>query len=217
MRKNIDIIFDLDGTLIDSANSILESLKNALHKEKVELTKPLHASLIGPPLHAIIQSVTENVDEVKLNSVINSFKSTYDSHGYAKTIVYPGIDKVLNLLISEGVKIHIATNKRAKPTNLILTNLKWDKLFTSVYSLNSAKVPFKTKSQLLKEQLKSQNIISSKAMYIGDRSDDLISARDNELKFGWAKWGYCDPFIKEDYNFIALSKPASILQIAKIL
>ena len=121
MGKNLinNIIFDLDGTLIDSSTSILESFANAFSLCSLDPIRPFSTDIIGPPLMETLSILSGISDKDVLNKLAEEFKSHYDTFGYKKTIVFPGINEMLSRFKDSGIHMYIATNKRILPTKVI--------------------------------------------------------------------------------------------------
>jgi phosphoglycolate phosphatase len=120
------------------------------------------------------------------------FKSFYDIHGCLKSQPYAAVDDGLKNLVNAGFKLHIATNKRLIPTKTILSHLGWDILFYSVYTLDKVGISFQSKSDMIAKQLKDLVLSQDQAIYIGDRTEDMEAAQNNQLNFIGVSWGYGD-------------------------
>lgn len=187
-KKNL--IFDLDGTLIDSSPSILAGFSAALAQHKIEAKLPLTAAIIGPPLKETLSQLAGSKDAALIDSLANAFKAFYDTEGYKATEVFPGIDSMLRDLHAESVQLHIATNKRLLPTQLILQHFGWRSLFTSVFALDVRSPAFTNKAAMVAGQISELGIEKATAAYIGDRPEDGHAADANQLTFYAAEWGY---------------------------
>lgn len=185
------IIFDLDGTLIDSQESILTAINMAMHElrlvPKVQITK----SLVGPPLMETLAIITGLNDPSVLNQIAQKFKIYYDNIGYRQSIVFPGIHTLLELLKSQGYDLYIATNKRLIPTRKIINHFQWKDIFLEIYSIDLYnEIPFRSKADMLSALLNNKSISNSSALYVGDRLEDYEAAEQNNLRCILVDWGY---------------------------
>lgn len=183
------VIFDFDGTLVDSAPGILSSITLALAAQGIESRVPLVSEIIGPPLLQTLALVSGIDTPADLAELTTEFKRFYDQEAYRDTIPYPGIDGALRELHQAGIPLHIATNKRARPTRLILDHLGWTTLFESVYCLDE-NPDCSGKTEMLGKQLKEQSITSGTTLYVGDTNGDALAAKSNHIPFLHVAWGY---------------------------
>jgi phosphoglycolate phosphatase len=206
-----DVIFDLDGTLIDSAPSILACFTAVLAEHRIEPVRPLTEALIGPPLRETLRQLSGVEDGRRLEAMIEAFKRHYDGGGYKASRVFPGVDNMLRELSTSGLSLHIATNKRSNPTRLILEYLGWAELFSRVYTSDYRTPPFSSKSEMLSVLVDSEGLSPERAVYVGDRSDDKKAAVDNGLIFIAATWGYRDSGMAEvNEGIISANEAAEI-------
>lgn len=185
-----NIIFDLDGTLIDSADAIIESFKKAFYYCGCEPKIPYSKSLIGPPLMEILSYLSGATDKTTLNALADAFKSYYDEYGYSRTKAFDQIPIVLESLHQLGRSLFIATNKRIIPTNKIVDHLNWSHYFTAVLALDSYKPMLSSKAELLNRLTVDYQIQAVDTIYIGDRIEDAEAASVNGLNFMMVEWGY---------------------------
>jgi len=210
------IIFDLDGTLIDSSAGILESFRNAFVLGGQTLAHPLTTQVIGPPLLETLALLAGTSDLQVLRPLADAFKVHYDTQGYQLTRIFPGVLDLLKELVDLGRPLFIATNKRLLPTQRILEHLGWTSFFQRVYALDAFKPPLKGKSELLARILSSNGFAPSKTLYIGDRQEDAEVANHNGMLFAFAAWGYDGRAIENiienlSGNYITLSTPGQLL------
>jgi phosphoglycolate phosphatase len=184
------IIFDLDGTLVDSAPSILECFQRLLQRNNLESSIPLTREIIGPPLLETIKKITHIYDENLLNFLVKDFQDIYDNGGYRSLIPFEGINSLIHDLYHSGLRLHIATNKRLKPTLLIIEYMKWNSFFSRIYASDSQHNKYKNKDEMIKFLLAENDISYKDAIYIGDTYQDANAAFNNHLRFIFANWGY---------------------------
>ena len=184
------VIFDLDGTLIDSAPSILASIQAAFKEVGLRTTKELEPGLIGPPLAETITNLLPNQCAHRLSEVIECFKSHYDESGYRKSHVYEGVPEMMDTLSQQGVRLIVATNKRIRPTLKIMDHLEWSHRFDGVFALDYFDPPLKKKSEMLGRLLVKLGLDANDLIYVGDRLEDAIAAQENGIPFILVTWGY---------------------------
>ena len=204
------ILFDLDGTLVDSAPSILAGFAAVVERHGVTPQVPLDSRLIGPPLLPTLQRISGVDDQTALQDMATTFKAWYDTEGYRHTVVYAGIDSSLRALAAHST-LYIVTNKRILPTRRILEHLDWTGLFAGAYAQDAFEPALPSKAAVIGRVMAQHAIDPSLALYVGDRAEDGEAATTNGLAFAWATWGYgveldLAPFIRP----ATLSSPADL-------
>lgn len=188
MKKNL--IFDLDGTLIDSAPSILSCFELAFASTGIALASPLDNSVIGPPLMDTLRKLSGSDDVALLDTLAAAFKQHYDSSGYLQSVVFDGVPAMLQQLKAAGYHLSIATNKRFYPTGKIMAHLEWDAYFDGVYALDFFSPPLKKKADMIGAIVAEQGWKQQECLYIGDRLEDGLAADANQMDFILVTWGY---------------------------
>ncbi len=184
------IIFDLDGTLVDSADGVLSSIAGAFRKCGMSPTRPLNNEIIGPSLEQILYLLTNSEDPRVIKPLTVEFKNHYDTQGYRATKVYSGVNRLLGLLEKSSRPLFIATNKRKRPTDEIVNWLGWEKYFEAVYSLDTIQPPAANKGALISQILLAHQLKSEDTLYVGDRDEDHVAATQARVQFYRATWGY---------------------------
>ena len=136
MRLGV-IIFDLDGTLVDSADGIQMSVDRAVQQVFEGRVAPDIRSRIGPPIRRIFSQSLQIEDEDVLTKLEQQFRFAYDSDGWKKTALYPGLTETLKELTTLGLKMFVLTNKPGAITGQILHSLSIADQFVEVLSLDS--------------------------------------------------------------------------------
>ena len=204
------ILFDLDGTLIDSAPTILNALEKTLKVKGVSPCRALSNDLIGPPLRDIVNQLVGLQNPDLINELIDEFKHQYDGTYCMQALLYPGVRDVLAELVDRCVRLFVVTNKRALPTMKILkANCLLD-YFDGVYSPDSLSPSADAKSKLIRHVVELNNIEIYNTGYVGDKDEDFLAASVNKLEFFYAKWGYGG--VHSQYKNM-LNRPVDILEL----
>lgn len=188
--KYKNILFDLDGTLTDSALGITKSVEYALnHFEiKVEDLSELH-NFIGPPL---VDSFMEyyGFSEEQANHAVDKYRERFSTIGMFENIVYDGIPSMLEELKSQGKNLIVATSKPTIFTLEILKHFNLYDYFTVICGSNLDGTCSK-KSDIIKNALVESNIKDlSETIMVGDREHDIIGAQENKLQSIGVLYGY---------------------------
>ncbi len=184
------LIFDFDGTLIDSGPAILHTYARILEAHGLAPAVPLTGELIGPPLPQTLARVVGRQDPLLIAQLTAEFKAHYDDEGLYATELYPGVSEALRGLFGAGQRLYLATNKRERPTLLLLEHFRLRELFTAVYCLDSRTPPFADKGSMLRQLLVDQALGTGSSVYIGDTSHDEAAAAEAGLPFVAVSWGY---------------------------
>lgn len=207
------IVFDFDGTLIDSSKSILAGFAGAFAAEGITPARPLSPEVIGPPMKETLALLAGTTAPEVIERLATRFKQHYDTAGYRETTVFEGIEEMLADLDRQRIPLHIATNKRLYPTLKILDHLDWRKYFLTIRALDAWTPPAKNKTEMIRRQLEEESIARPATIYVGDREEDYLAARGNDLRFALAAWGYgTAPAIE---GTVPLQTPGDLLSLIR--
>ena len=201
------VLFDFDGTLVDSAPAILDCFGRVLQAHGLQPRRAIDASLIGPPLRQTLEALSGQSDATVLDALSASFKDIYDTDVCLQTPAYAGCQAVLEQLRKQGLVLSIATNKRLLPTRRILAALGWEPLFTHVFASDSHPSRYTDKTGMIAALLHDGRIAPQAAVYVGDTDADGRAAAANDVEFWPVDWGY-GRFTSQDG---ALSSPRQLL------
>ena len=184
------VLFDFDGTLVDSAPGILASFEAALRATGLRPAVPLEPSLIGPPLAKMVAMLIGRDDPAAVQPVVEAFRADYDTVGYRSTAVYEGVTTMLDGLADARIPLHIVTNKRIAATRRILEHLGWTARFAGIYALDALEPAAPHKPALVTEMLRREGLTAARIWMVGDSAEDRRAAESNGLRFFGAAWGY---------------------------
>lgn len=184
------ILFDFDGTLVDSAPAILECFGRVLQAHGLQPRRAIDASLIGPPLRQTLQTLSGHGDPDLLDALDASFRDIYDAEACLRTPAYDGCHEVLEQLRARGLGLAIATNKRLAPTLRILSALGWQDVFAHVFASDSHPARHADKAGMIAALLHDGGIAPHAAVYVGDTDADGRAAAANAVEFWPVAWGY---------------------------
>ncbi len=205
------ILFDFDGTLIDSAPYVLTAYKQAFAELDITPKIAITESIIGPPLIATIEMLIGEDNPDLVIQLADKFMERYDSGVAENTFFYDGVSTLLDDLKTQGCELYIATNKRYKPTEAILKHLGFFETFSQVRAVDQLPVEIRSKAQLIKEILAEHAINIEDAVYIGDKLDDFKAANANQMPFLAAGWGYGE----WETPFTVLKAPSELINAIK--
>lgn len=186
------ILFDLDGTITNSGEGIIRAVSYALEKMKIEIPeqKELY-SFIGPPL---IDSFKQyyHLDDLKANVAVDYYRDYYQKQGIYENHVYEGISELLLTLKTAGCTLYIATSKPEIYAKQILAHFDLSKYFAGIFgaSLDGER---SKKGDVIQYALKAAAITQlEEALMVGDRSHDIIGAKENKLSSIGVLYGFGD-------------------------
>lgn len=184
------ILFDLDGTLSDSAKGIMKGAYIALQHFGVEVENydDLY-KFIGPPL---VTSFMEfyGLSEEQAKEAVVIYREYYSETGLFENELYPGIEELLKELKARGKHLLVATSKPENYATIILEHFGIAHYFEFIGGATmDGKIG--TKTQVIEHTLKMANITDlSKAVMIGDRHHDVEGANETGLDCIGVLYGY---------------------------
>ncbi len=182
------ILFDLDGTLTDPKMGIIACIRFALSKLDIEIDKDIDLeSFIGPPLRDTFRELCGN-DEIAENAV-SIYRERFSTKGLFENQVYDGIPECLNRLMDKAESIHVATSKPTIYSERIIEHFDLSRYFNLVYGSN-LDGSLSDKTDLLRHIIESEDLLPRHTVMIGDRSFDIIGAKNHGIRAIGVLWGY---------------------------
>lgn len=189
-----NILFDLDGTLLDPKEGILGCLQE-VHRElgyPVPSFRDLYWT-IGPTLWESLPALLKTTDTDLIKKGVQIYRRLYDDEGgWKKNEIYEGIPTLLNQLTQKSFTLFIATGKPHPIARRIIEEFKFARFFKNVYGAEFDGTR-RNKADLLTYLLEKENLKPQETIMIGDRKHDVIAAKENGLQSIGVRYGYSEP------------------------
>lgn len=193
------LIFDLDGTLIDSKLDLVHSV-NATRAlmEMPPLSEHAVASYVGSGAPVLIRRVLgPSASEADVERALKYFLSYYREHMLDSTHLYPGVKNALDRLLDAGTKMAILTNKPVRFSRSLVEGLGLGGHFFQIYGGNSfeQKKPHPIGIEILVEEA---GVARERTMMVGDSGVDVRTARNANVKACGVTYGFQPEGFLED-------------------
>lgn len=190
------IIFDLDGTLIDSKLDLANSVNYTREQMRLpSLEHPLIFSYIGDGATTLIRrAMGEGLTESDIEKALEIFLTHYREHLLDNTVLYPGVAEALDQLGS--LKLAVLTNKPLKPSQAILQGLRILQRFEVIYGGNSFEQK-KPHPMGVEQILRDTGTIRERTLMVGDSHIDVRTGRNASVATCGVTYGLASETIKE--------------------
>jgi phosphoglycolate phosphatase len=206
------LVFDLDGTLVDSLPGIAASLNRVLEAHGLPIhSLPAIRNFIGNGARVLVERASATHPEAVSPELLEaSFKLDYDGTWASGTLVYEGIHPLLEAARASGYLLAVLSNKPHPFTRSIVEALFPDAGFACVLGQRPG-MPLKPDPAGALEIASGLGVAPAACVIIGDSTMDLQTARNAHMKAIGVTWGYHDPAALEAAGAAALcSHPAAL-------
>lgn len=205
------ILFDLDGTLVNSIADLCDASNYMLKK----LSLPQRSleeiqSFVGNGIDVLVKlSIGENIAD--LNEAMSYFREYYNKNMCKKTKPYSGIITAIDTLIDKGFKLAVVSNK-AQDAAEEITRHFFGSRFSAITGADTARRPKKPDPAPLDHTLNILRSTRDRAIYIGDSEVDIKTAHNSNITFIGVTWGFRpeEIFTTEMYKASAPSELVSL-------
>ncbi|MBQ9912828.1 MAG: HAD hydrolase-like protein [Clostridia bacterium] len=191
MRKYDYVIFDFDGTVVDTGEGILKSLQYSFREmgrdvpELDDLKK-----FIGPPIH-FSYTTYYGVSEEEVGMYIKKYRERYRAKGIYECALYDGFPEILDLLHEKGVKVGIASSKPESLIYDVADYLGVTEKFDAIVGVQLDDSNHSSKTGLVLESMKKLGAADrDRVLMVGDRCYDIDGAAGAAVKSCGVLWGY---------------------------
>lgn len=183
-----NILFDLDGTLIDPHEGITKSIQYALGR--LEIPTPDDLSwCIGLPLTDSFAKLLGTSDAQTVTKAIGIYRERYAKKGLYENKVYPGIESCLSQLQSRGKSLFLATSKPKVFAKTIIEGFNLSRYFKGIYG-SELDGSLSQKTDLIGYIIEQETLRKDETIMVGDRKFDLIGANGQGIRSIGITWGY---------------------------
>ena len=190
--KNL-VIFDLDGTLLNTIEDLAEAVNHVLELRGFPLhTVSEYRRMVGHGIRNLIRQALPPTMEVKdayVEACVADFKAYYSAHIDVHTQPYPGMVELLNELHAKGVKLAVASNKFQGGTEHLIHEFFPDVDFVAILG-NRDGFPLKPAPEVVEEVLAKAGVLKEAAVMVGDSPTDMQTAANGGIKAIAVSWGY---------------------------
>lgn len=184
------VLFDLDGTLVDSVPGVQHAVEAAWRAVRPPDECPDVRQLMGPPIREMLRRSLREPSDPLLNELEKGFRVAYDAEGWRRTSVFPGVLGALETLRSSSVRCLGVTNKPGLPARRILDLCGLAQSFETFLSPDSRVPAFASKTAMVQTLVADGRINPPESALVGDTMEDARVARACGLVFVAFKGGY---------------------------
>ena len=186
------VIFDLDGTLLNTIADLANSTNYAL---KV-LGYPIHEPdkynfMVGNGINKLFERALPDGEKTEENvlRVRQEFVPYYDQHNADKSRPYPGVTELLETLQTAGMQLAVASNKYQAATEKLIAHYFPNIKFTAVFGQREG-IPVKPDPIIVKEILQIAKVQEEETLYVGDSGVDMQTAINAGVTSCGGTWGF---------------------------
>lgn len=201
-------LFDLDGTLTDSSEGIINAIIYALRKKGYDVPERTElVPFIGPPLAESFERYLD-LPGGEGQKMVEVYREYFSTRGLFENRVYAGVPAMLSALENAGVKICLATSKPEKFARQILEHFDLDGYFDHVVGA-TLDGTLGRKSDIIRKVLEDMDVTDcTQAVMVGDREYDIKGAHDSHLDSIGVLYGFGDRTELEEAGATRLAKDA---------
>jgi phosphoglycolate phosphatase len=209
------VLFDLDGTLVDSFPGIASAYRHVLaemglgDRDDADLTP-----LVGPPIQEGLQRHF-GLSGARLEEGVRIFRKHYGSHGLFRFAKYTGIDEMLTALHDEDFELCVATSKLRSLATDVIAHAGWTELFSVVGGADQDGTRYR-KTDVIEWTMSQVTRGAAVVAMVGDRAADIVGGRAMGLRGIGVTWGYGSVEELDDAGaMITVDSPTQLLPILR--
>ncbi|MFN8101276.1 MAG: HAD-IA family hydrolase [Mycobacterium sp.] len=180
------VLFDLDGTLTDSADGVVASFRHALDQLGAAVPDgDLVSRIVGPPMHLTMRELVGD----RADDAMTAYRTDYTTRGWAMNRTFDGVPELLADLKAAGVRMAVATSKAEPTARRILEHFGLDGYFEVIAGASPDGVR-SAKADVVAHALAQLAPVPRRVLMVGDRSHDVTGAAEHGIGTVVVDWGY---------------------------
>ncbi len=182
-------IFDLDGTLVDSIYDIAHCMNHIFAKFGYPTySVDEYKYLVGSGIRTIAEKQLVGESAENINKIVDAYEPYYIEHCTDHTVIYDGINEMLETLSKNGVKMAVLSNKPHNQAVAVVEKLFGKGMFESIWG-RKEDFPMKPDPASVNEILKEIGVSREECVYVGDMEGDILVARNAGMDGIGVMWG----------------------------
>jgi len=187
------VLFDLDGTLIDTLEDLGEAVNHAMDAHGLPLhTTQEYRKMVGHGVRNLVQQAlpaSQREDDAFVDECLAQFKSYYSAHIDVHTRPYPGMQALLTRMKENGMRLAVTSNKFQEGTEHLIKEFFPDIDFVAILG-NREGFPLKPSPAIVELVLEKSGIAKADAIMVGDSPTDMKTAAAGGIDALAVSWGY---------------------------
>lgn len=213
------VIFDLDGTLLDTLTDLTNATNEALEKHRyAHITPSDMKKLIGNGLYNVVrQGLPQDTDPEKIQAIYQDLVSAYERQFMDFTLPYQGVIDLMNELYSRGYLLAVLSNKKEEFTKALIQEFFPEIRFVDVVG-ESPRVPRKPDPTSAKMIADAMMLPLTSVVLVGDSKVDMMTAKNANMTAVGVSWGFSPVEQLKDYGMdYYLSEPKDLIDLLRLL
>lgn len=189
MKQYQAVLFDLDGTLVDTQRGIIFCFEQTFAQFGVMLGKNQLERYLGPPLR---ESFGEHLPQDMVEQAVETYRALYDRCGIEQAQVFDDVLPMLKALKERGIVTAVATSKMHEVAQKVLEHFQLSQYFDVIQGASRDR-SLDTKTAVMQKVLENPALKGCQAVMVGDREHDLTGAENCGIDAVGCTYGYAQP------------------------
>jgi phosphoglycolate phosphatase len=195
--SQLTVIFDLDGTLVDTAPDLIDTLNVILARESLPAVDYTRArNMIGGGARRMIENALQSegrqLARTEIDRMFGDFIAHYSAHIADRSQPFPGLDRALDQLEANDCRLAVCTNKLERLSRLLLDALDLSKRFAAICGQDTFGIQ-KPDPEILVRTIRAAGGTVDHAVMVGDSGTDIATARAAGIPVVAVDFGYSEP------------------------